>query len=459
MIGRMRGWIIGCLAVALLLAAGPGGRGPAHAAVFSPETFTLDNGLQVVVIPNHRAPVVTHMIWYKVGAADETAGHSGIAHLLEHLMFKGTPSHGPGEFSALVSRNGGQENAFTSWDYTAYYQSVAKDRLPLVMALEADRMTNLVLNDAQVSAEKQVVLEERRQRVDNDPGATLGIYADGVLFFNHPYRRPVIGWENEIQDLATVDVLDFYRRWYAPNNAILVIAGDVSASEVRPLAERYYGGIPRADTPPRLNLEEPPALTPRRVELSDPRVRQETWRRTYIAPSALYGATEQAEPLEVLAHILGGGPSSRLYRTLVVEAGLADEAQVWYDTDMRGPGQFTIAVQPRAGVPLAKVEEAVDTALAEVVSEGVSADETERARRRLQAEAVFARDSIRDGAQVLGRALAIGLPVAHVEQWPSRIAAVSKDEIDAAARAVLVPGGSVTAMLRSEGDHWQAAVQ
>ncbi len=446
------GALIGLMTLALVLFAGP-----VRAAVFNPETFTLDNGLQVVVISNHRSPVVTHMIWYKVGAADEQAGHSGIAHLLEHLMFKGTPAHGPGEFSTLVSRNGGQENAFTSWDYTAYYQSVAKDRLPLVMELEADRMTNLVLNDEQIASEKEVVLEERRQRVENDPGAILDIYADATLFFNHPYRRPIIGWENEIRDLAVADVLAFYRRWYAPNNAILVVAGDVTAEEVRPLAERYYGVIPRADTSQRVALQEPPAITPRRVELSDPRVRQETWSRSYIAPSAVYGATERADPLEVLAHILGGGPSSRLYRKLVVEDGLADQARVWYEADMRGPSQFVIAVQPREGVSLAVIETAVDAVVADVINAGVSADDVKRARRRLQAEAVYARDSISDGAQVLGRALAIGLPVEHVEYWPARIAAVSADEVNAAAKAVLHPGGSVTALLRSEGEQQAAA--
>lgn len=444
--------VVMILSAALLLAP------PSRAAVFEPETFTLDNGLDVVVIPNHRAPVVTHMIWYRVGAADEPPGHSGIAHLLEHLMFKGTETRAPGEFSSLVSRHGGRENAFTSWDFTAYYQNVAKDRLPLVMELEADRMTNLVLSDAQVEPEKQVVLEERRQRIDNDPGAILGTYANATLFFNHPYRRPIIGWQNEIRDLGTEDILAFYRRWYAPNNAILVVAGDVTAEEVRPLAERYYGPIPRADPPQRAVLEEPPAETPRRVELSDPRVRQETWSRSYIAPGAVYGETDLAEPLDVLAYVLGGGPASRLYRELVVEQGLADHARVRYDADMRGPARFVISVQPRAGVSLGEIEEAVDGILADVKSTGIDEADVARATRRLQAEAVYARDSLTNGAQILGRALAIGLPVDHVERWPSRIAAVTADDVSAAARSVLRPEGSVTALLRREGEQ-QAAVR
>lgn len=450
---------LGLVLAAALLAMAPETPAQAGDGVFNPERATLENGLEVVVIPNHRSPVVTHMIWYKVGAADEDDGHSGIAHLLEHLMFKGTETRAPGDFSAIVSRNGGQENAFTSWDFTAYHQSVAKDRLPLVMELEADRMTNLVLGEEQVASEKQVVLEERRQRVDNDPGATLGIYADGVLFFNHPYRRPIIGWESEIAALTADDVLAFYRRWYAPNNAVLVVAGDVTMAEVLPLAETTYGRIGRAQTPARVDLAEPPAKTPRRIELEDPRVRQETWSRSYLAPGARYGETSLAQPLEVLAHVLGGGSSSRLYRELVVEAGLADQARVWYEADVRGPARFVIDVQPRRGVSLAKVEEAVDGVLARMLAGGVDPDELERSRRRLQAEAVYVRDSLSEGAQLLGRALAIDLSVDHVERWPERIAAVDASAVNAAAKAVLVPGGSVTALLRAADGEEQAAAQ
>lgn len=453
-----RARLAGAFAATLLLLAYVGGA-EARDGVFNPETATLENGLELVVIANHRSPVVAHMIWYKAGAADEEPGHSGAAHLLEHLMFKGTKTRGPGEFSAIVSRNGGQENAFTSWDFTAYHQSVAKDRLPLVMALEADRMTNLVLSEEQVASEKQVVLEERRQRVENDPGAMLGIYADGILFFNHPYRRPIIGWENEIEALTREDILAFYRRWYAPNNAVLVVAGDVTMAEVRPLAETTYGRIPPVKTPARLELAEPPAKTPRRIELEDPRVRQETWSRSYIAPGARTGESSLAQPLEVLAHVLGGGPSSRLYRGLVVEAGVADQAHAWYEADVRGPARFVIDVQPRQGVALAAIEDAVDAVLGRLLAEGVGAEEVERSSRRLQADAVYARDRLSDGAQVLGRALAIGLPVEHVEGWPERIAAVDARDVDAAAKAVLDPGGSVTALLRVAAAGQQAAAQ
>ncbi len=231
---------------------------PANAAVFTPETFMLKNGMQVVVIQNHRVPVVSHMVWYRVGAADEGPGETGVAHFLEHLMFKGTPSYPDGEFSTIVARNGGQENAFTSYDYTGYYQTVARDRLELVMAMESDRMSNLVLSDEDISTERLVVLEERRSRTDNNPSAILNEQVNAALFLNYPYRDPVIGWENEIRELNRDAILGFYQRWYAPNNAILVVAGDITAYELRPLAEKYYVAVPRAYAPERVRPAEPP---------------------------------------------------------------------------------------------------------------------------------------------------------------------------------------------------------
>ncbi len=219
----------------------------AEAGVFDPETFTLDNGLKVVVVTNRRAPIVTHMIWYRVGAADEAPGESGLAHFLEHLMFKGTKNTEPGEFTRIVAENGGVQNAFTSYDYTAYFQTVARDRLEIMMRYEADRMTNLQLTDEIVDPERQVVLEERRSRVGNNPSSQLWEQANATLFLNHPYRVPVIGWEHEIKQLSTEGALAFYRKWYAPNNAVLVVAGDVTAEDVRPLAEKYYGPIAPAD--------------------------------------------------------------------------------------------------------------------------------------------------------------------------------------------------------------------
>ena len=221
-------------ALALLTAALTLGATPALAKVFSPETFTLNNGMQVVVVSNHRAPVVTHMVWYKVGSADESSGYSGIAHFLEHLMFKGTKTRKPGEFSKLVARYGGQENAFTSFDYTAYHQTIAREHLEMVMEMEADRMTNLTLTDEIIEPERQVVREERRSRTDNNPAAILGEHVSEALYRNYPYRRPIIGYDHEIVAMTRQNIIDFYKRWYAPNNAILVVAGDITAKELKP---------------------------------------------------------------------------------------------------------------------------------------------------------------------------------------------------------------------------------
>lgn len=420
---------------------------PARAQVFNPETFTLDNGMQVVVVPNRRVPIVSHMVWYKVGAADETPGKSGVAHLFEHLMFKGTPSIPPGQFSKIVARNGGRDNAFTSSDYTAYFQNVAVDRLELVMRMEADRMHNLVLDDENVRTERNVVLEERRSRTDNSPGALLSERMEAALFLNHPYNRPVIGWASEIAALTTEDAVSFYRRWYAPNNAILVVAGDVTAETVRPLAEKYYGVLPRADTPPRKRLEEPPAVAARRVVLEDARVQQPQLSRLYQAPSYNRGRKELAYPLQVLAEIVGGNATSRLYRALVVEQGVAAGASAWYDPAALDLASFGVAATPRPGVPMEKVEAALDASLARILAEGLPADEVERAKSRLRANVAYARDSLHTGARVLGEALATGQTVEDVEAWPQRIAAVTPEQVAEAARAVLVMRASVTGVL------------
>ena len=420
---------------------------PSQARVFDPTTFTLDNGLQVVVITNRRAPIVTHMVWYKVGAADEAPGETGLAHFLEHLMFKGTDSLGPGEFSKIIADNGGVENAFTSWDYTAYYQTVASDRLEMMMRHEADRMTNLKLTDEVVAPERDVVLEERRSRVDNEPSAKLWEVVRAAQFLNHPYRRPIIGWEHEIRGLTTEGALAYYRRWYAPNNAILIVAGDVDADEVRTLAERYYGPIPAGEIPERRRVEEPPQNAERKVTLKSPRVRQPSVSVSYLAPSYQRGATEHAYALQVLDEILGGGTTSRLYRALVVEQALAASAGSSYDSDNLDLSTFGFHASPRVGVEVADLETALRAEVARLLADGVTDDEAARAKRRMVASAVYARDSLSTGARVIGSALTTGQSVDDVESWPERISAVSVDQINKAAAAVLRDTSSVTAYL------------
>ena len=420
---------------------------PGHTTVFNPETFTLDNGLQVIVVPNHRAPVVVHMIWYKVGAADEPVGMSGVAHFLEHLMFKGTPRFPKGQFSEIVARNGGTENAFTGSDYTGYYQKVAKDRLALVMELEADRMVNLVLDEAEVVSERDVVLEERRTRVDNEPSAQLAEELNAVQFLVHPYGTPVIGWESEIRALDREDALAWYHRYYAPNNAVLIISGDATASEVKPLAEKFYGTIPARPLPPRVRPQEPPRRTESRVKMHDERVRQPTWRRSFRAPSLTAGTTEHAYPLEILSEILGGGPTSRLYRSLVVDQRIAVAAGAYYDQVSLDPTTFTVYAAPAPGVEVARIEAAVDAELATLLAEGVTEEEVTRVRKRLLADAVYARDDLFVAARVFGSALAAGLAAEDVENWPDSVSAVTGEQIHAAARAVLDARSSVVGVL------------
>ncbi|MGB8274887.1 MAG: pitrilysin family protein [Alphaproteobacteria bacterium] len=439
--------------MAALAAAGlmlAGGLGHARAKVFGPETFTLKNGLQVVVVTNHRVPVVTHMVWYKVGAADEAPGESGLAHFLEHLMFRGTGKQAPGEFSRVVARNGGRDNAFTTQDYTAYFEHVARDRLEIVMRMEADRMTNLHLTDKVVLPEREVVLEERRSRIENDPGSLLNEAMSAALYYNLPYRDPVIGWNHEIQELTTEKATAFYKQFYAPDNAVLVIAGDVTAADVRPLAEKYFGGIPSRPIRPRVRPQEPEHHAALRVTLKDPRVGQPVWLREYLAPSYREGDTKHAYALQVLAELLGGGTSSRLYRSLVVEQKLAAAAVASYDPTDYDLGEFAIQVSPRAGVELSRIETAVDAEIAKLVSEAAPADEVERAKKSMLADAVYARDSMPAAARIIGTALTTGSTVEDVESWPDRIGAVTVAQVQAAARDVLVLRNSVTGELLAE---------
>ncbi|MBM3566180.1 MAG: insulinase family protein, partial [Alphaproteobacteria bacterium] len=330
---------------------------------------------------------------------------------------------------------------------TAYHQTIAKDRLAMVMELEAERMTGLAITPDEVDRERLVVLEERRTRTDNNPSSRLREQMAAVQYYNYPYRRPIIGWEHEIRALDRERILAFYRRWYAPDNAVLVVSGDITAAELKPLAERYYGVIPAARPAVRTRPEEPPQTAAREVSLADPRVPQPSWSRVWIAPSYLWGAKEHADALQVLAEILGGGSTSRLYRALVLDAKLADTAGAYYDPTARGPSQFGFYASPRREVALDKVERAVEAEVAAVLKDGIDADEVARVKRRLIAETVLARDSLEAGAQVLGVALAIGLSVEAVETWPERIGAVTPEQVNAAARYILANPGFVTGRL------------
>jgi zinc protease len=432
-------------AVVLLLALAL----PGHASARQMASyFKLANGLELVVVPDRRTPVVTHMIWYKVGAADETPGKSGVAHFLEHLMFKGTAKNPPGLFSHVVARIGGQENAFTASDYTGYFQRTSREHLQRIMTLEADRMTGLVLTDELVLPELQVVLEEWNQRVANEPSARLGEQVMAALYLNHPYGRPVIGWRPEIEKLTRADALEFYKRFYTPNNAVVVVAGDVTPDEVKALAEATYGTVqPRAEIGPRARPQEPEPVAPRTVTFADPRVGQPSLQRSYLVPSATSAAPGESEALDVLSHILTHGSVSRLYKKLVVEKGIASSVGGWYQGTSLDPSRLALYATPTPGIELPQLEAALDEVLADGVANGVTADEVARARSRLVADMVYAQDSQSTLARMYGAALTTGSTIEQVESWTDRIKAVPLDAVHAAAKRWLDKKRSVTGYL------------
>lgn len=419
---------------------------PAAAQVFQPTRFMLGNGMEVVLIEDHRVPMVHHMVWYKVGAADEAPGEGGIAHYLEHLMFKGTPSVPPGEFSKIVARQGGRDNAFTSSDYTGYFQTIARDRLDLVMRMESERMDRLQVREEDAKPELQVVLEERLSRVGNQPRSLFGEQMDAAQFLNHPYARPVIGWEHELKTLDLAKAMAFYRRHYGPNNAVLIVAGDVTPEELKPLAEKYYGPIARRDVPPRVRPQEPPQLAARRLVMHDSRVNQASLMRTYLAPSRTAGATEHAVPLTVLAEILNGA-TGRLHRQLVAGSGPAASAGAGYQSLSLDPNTFSLSATPKPGRTVADAEAALDAVVAELLRDGVTEAELVQARNVLLADAVFARDSLFTAARTFGAAITSGLSIEAVENWPQFVKAVTRDQIHAAIRHVFDSRRSVTGHL------------
>ena len=410
--------------------------------------FRLGNGMEVVVIPDRRAPIVTHMVWYKVGSADEPPGKSGIAHFFEHLMFKGTKSHPAGEFGEKVAEIGGSENAFTSYDYTAYFQTVPPDALGTMMAYEADRMRNLVLTDDVIGPERDVILEERRMRIENSPDALLDEEVDATLYQNHPYRVPVIGWMHEMERLNRIDATAFYDRYYAPNNAILVVAGDVEPDAVRALAEKTYGALVAGPAlPPRVRPQEPEQNTRRTVELTDQRVSLPSFQTQWVVPSYTTARDGEAEALDLLSEILGGGLRSRIYQKLVVEQGIASSAGASYSGTALDGATFSVYGVPRGAATLETVEKAVEKELATIVRDGVSDEELEKAKTRFLRSVIFARDSQSGMANMYGATLATGGTVADIAEWPDRVKAVTPAQVKAVAAKYLDLRRSVTGYL------------
>ncbi|MER8784774.1 insulinase family protein [Mesorhizobium sp. M1006] len=392
--------------------------------------FLLDNGMEVVVIPDHRAPIVTHMVWYKIGSADEPPGKSGIAHFFEHLMFKATSNHAAGELDRAVAAIGGSDNAFTSYDYTAFHETVVPQALGEMMSFEADRMRNLILNDDVIKTERDVILEERRSRIDSNPQAVLDEEIDATLWQNQPYRIPVIGWMQEMEKLNRTDALAFYNKYYTPNNAVLVVAGDVEPETVKALAEKTYGKIARGpDLPPRIRPVEPEQNTRRTVTLTDGRVSVPSFTTQWVVPSYHTAKPGEAEALDVLSEILGGGNRSRLYQELVVRQGIAAEAGAFFQGTMLDDTNFTVYGAPRGDAKLADIEAAVDAEIARIAKDGVTSDELEKSKDRFVRSMIFARDKQEDMANIYGSTLATGGNVQDVQQWPDRIRKVTADQV------------------------------
>ena len=409
-------------------------------------TYQLDNGMDVVVIEDHRAPVVVHMLWYRAGSADEPVGSSGVAHYLEHLLFKATDTVESGEFQRVVAENGGSDNAFTSYDYTGYFQRVAADRLPLMMQYEADRMNNLVLTEDDIVSERGVILEERNQRTENSPNALAREQMRASQFLNHRYGVPIIGWKHEMETLDMDDALSFYDLYYSPNNAILVVAGDVQPDEVLAMAQEHYGPIPmEPDLPERFRTQEPPQTAERRLIFEDPRVAQPYITRSYLAPERDAGAQEDAAALTYLADLLGGSPfTSALGIALQFDTSIAVYAGAYYDGLNLDDGTFGFTVVPSDGVSLQEAEDAMDAAIVDFLEAGIDPERMEALRTQLKAGEIYARDNVGGLARRYGVALTSGLTVQDVQAWPDILQAVTAEDVLAVAARVLDRNQSVT---------------
>lgn len=416
------------------------------AAAENVSTFTLENGLEAVVIEDHRAPVVVHMLWYRAGAADEKPGVSGVAHFLEHLLFKATDNMEAGEFSATVEANGGSDNAFTSFDYTGYFQRVASDRLGLMMQMEADRMRNIKLTEEDIITERDVILEERSQRTDSEPGALFSEQRIAAQYLNHPYGIPIIGWRHEMEQLSRDDALEFYETYYAPNAAILIVAGDVDPAEVEELAKQHYGPLkPTIDLPERERPQEPPQLSERRLVYEDPRVAQPYVIRTYLAPERDSGDQETAAALTLLANVLGGSSATSVFgRELELENRKAVYTAAFYNGTNYDDAMFGTIIVPTPDLSLEEAEAEMDAVIAQFIEDGVDSEQLARVKTQIRASQIYANDDVGGLARRYGVALTSGLTVEDVQAWPDILQAVTEEDIIEAAKMVFARDNAVT---------------
>jgi zinc protease len=410
---------------------------PCLAGLFNPQTFTLKNGLQVVVLENHRAGVVGHSVWYKIGASDDPWGKSGLAHYLEHMMFKGPEGSASAQYQFEISRIGGQQNAATDHDTTHYYAIVATEHLEKVVALESARMRHLDIVDAQAGTELDVILEERNMRFENDPFGRCMEILPARFFYNHPYRLPMIGWEHEIRGLTPQDIRDFYQKWYAPNNAIAIFAGDITLARAKELAEKYYGDIPAKTLPIRQRLQEPPHRdTLEHIKFEAEEVQVPYLIRLYQAPNFKTDQGKHAHSAKVLSYILANEPWGLLYKALVEDQKIATFVQISHSVESLDPNMLLFAAQPTEGHTLQELEQAFDTALAKILKEGINEEFIKRAQHQMTISSIFAHDNVLGGADEIGRGLALGIPLDEIDDWLDRIKAVKPAEIMATANLI-----------------------
>ncbi|HSN38726.1 MAG TPA: pitrilysin family protein [Burkholderiales bacterium] len=398
------------------------------------EEHTLTNGMRVIVRSDHRAPVAVSMVWYKVGSIDEFNGTTGVSHVLEHMMFKGTKDVPAGEFSKTIAAAGGRENAFTSRDYTGYFETLHKSKLPLAFRLEADRMANLALSQEEFSKEIRVVMEERRQRTDDQPRSVVYEQLMATAFEAHPYRRPVIGWMNDLENMRVEDARQFYKSWYTPNNAILVVVGDVEPQEVFDLAEQYFGRIKSRPLPARKPQDEPPQLGIKRLTVKAP-AEQPYVLMAYRVP-VLRDPDKDWEPyaLDMLAGVLDGNEAARLNRTLVREQQLASSAGAGYDEIGRGPGLFYLSAVPTAGKTAEQTEQGLRRELQKLAAEGVTDEELKRVKAQIIASQVYQRDSMFFQAREIATAEITGLSYKTLDLMIEKLKQITPEQVQAVAK-------------------------
>ena len=415
-------------------------------AEFKPQYHILENGLEIVILENNRVPAVAHSIWYKVGSADEPNGKSGIAHFLEHLMFKGTNKLKPGEFSQIVSINGGKENAFTSKNYTGYFQLIHKSKLDLMMSLEADRMKNIKLIEKEFENEKKVVLEERYSRVDNNPSALLSEQMNAALYMNHPYRKPIIGWEHEIKNLDLDDTMKFYQKFYAPNNAIIVICGDVNLNDVVKIAKKYFGSIKPSQIEKRVWAEEPTQHAPRKITLNSKNTAIPVFKRHYLVPTYTKSKKESLT-LEVFAEIFGNPSTGILFDEFVKNKKIARSASAYYFPDGFGHTSFTISIIPKKNVNLEEIEIHLDEYINKIKKKIFNKEELQKVKKRLVNDAIFAQDSLYMGMRIFGSSLTTGYSLKEITNWPKNISLISIDDLQSFVPNIFNKKNSVTGYL------------